>query len=177
MSLLHVIRAAVSPVAAEAVLPDNEPVTENLAPDAGASTIGANMAENAGAPGGAPNAGLSEADLTALIAKATGDGNAAGAKAASDRLSTILSAEGIAGDGKRMSAALDLAVKSPGMAASDVTAFVVANVGAQTAPAASYEQQRLAAAGLTEPVVGGARAGKSGLSAAVDSQIATMKRA
>jgi hypothetical protein len=68
----------------------------------------------------------------------------------------ILGAEGIKADGKRMAAGLDLALKSPDMAADDVVAFVSGNVAAATATApapkgGAYEQQRLAAAQLVQP--------------------------
>jgi alanine dehydrogenase len=82
-------------------------------------------------------------------------------------MTAILGAEGVKGDAKRMSAALDLSTASPDMAAEAIVAFVVANVPAAdastsaTAPeaaaapaiaaAASYEAQRLAAANLAMP--------------------------
>ena len=107
-------------------------------------------------PGGASTG----ADLAtvAMAAAAGGSSDAAGFKAASDRLSAVMGAEGIKGDGKRMAAALDLATQSPGMSAEAVIGFVTGNVSAaESAPPAaatqpsSYEQQRLAAAGLAQP--------------------------
>jgi hypothetical protein len=69
-------------------------------------------------------------------------------------MTAIFAAEGIKGDGKRMSAALDLAGKSPSMSAEEVCAFVNSNVAAASAtpdPAAAYEAGRLSAAGLSMP--------------------------
>ena len=112
---------------------------------------------------------ISQADHDAAVkaAEAKGDaaGEARGTKAATDRLSTALGAEGVKGDAGRMAAALDLATKSPAMAGADVAAFVVANVTASK-PAAgavdpkAYEQQRLADAGMAQPGGGKPDAGK-----------------
>lgn len=84
---------------------------------------------------------------------------AAGYHAACERFAAVLGADGIAGNAKRMGAALELTIGSPAMAAETVVAFVSANVGEATAaapapaarPAASYEQRRLDAAALTTP--------------------------
>jgi len=66
------------------------------------------------------------------------------------------------------------------MSVDDVAAALTAAPKAAattTDPATGYEQQRLAAASLTQPVTGGDKTGgKSGLSAAVDRRIANMKR-
>lgn len=89
---------------------------------------------------GATASGISQADHDAAVASARSEGEAAGAKAANDRVTAIVSADGIKGDGARMTAALDLAAKSPGMSAEDVAGFVTANVSAKapaTAPVAS----------------------------------------
>lgn len=68
------------------------------------------------------------------------------------------------------------------MSVDDVAAALTAApkaAAATTEPATGYEQQRLAAAGLTQPnsnAAGDKPGGKSGLSAAVDRQIANLKR-
>ncbi|WP_438752055.1 hypothetical protein [Pararhizobium sp. O133] len=129
-----------------------------------------------------PGATVTAAEHTAAVAKATSDGHADGFKAANERMTSIFSAEAIKGDGKRMSAAFDLANGSPGMSADAVVAFVSANVEAgkpgATAPAQTYEQQRLAASSLATPPGAGTNTEKpkGGLSAAVSSHIATLKR-
>jgi hypothetical protein len=96
-----------------------------------------------------PAAGISQADHDAAVAYA----RTAGVSAATERLSAALGADGVKGDAGRMSAALDLAVKSPGMAGADVAAFVVANVPASKAAtdAAGYDAARVAAAGQAQP--------------------------
>jgi len=93
--------------------------------------------------------GISQADHDAAVAAAEGKGHAAGTTAAAERFSAALCADGIKGDGVRMSAALDLATKSPAMSAADVSAFVLANVSPAKAAgtdAAKYDEERLAAA-------------------------------
>ena len=102
------------------------------------------------APGAGVNAGISEADHAAAVAKAQADGKAAGRKEASDRFGAILGAEGVKGDGGRMAAAFDLASQSPDMSAEAVVTFVSTNVAAtKSSSASSYEEQRLVAGGLT----------------------------
>ncbi|MUO27442.1 MULTISPECIES: hypothetical protein [Rhizobium/Agrobacterium group] len=121
------------------------------------------MSVNQTVPGAASATGV-----TAAVAAAV-QGGVDGAQAAVDRINAILSADGIKGDGTRMSAALELASAAPGMTADQVVAFVTGNVaGASTAapdaatapapaaatvspPGASYEQQRIAAANLAMP--------------------------
>lgn len=133
------------------------------------------MSEDTNTPSATP-----EAVSAAELEKAKASGATDGAKASTDRLAAVLGADGIKGDGKRMSAALDLAVKSPAMSAEDVVAFVAANV-APTAAAkaedaadpAAYENERLATAGQAQP--GGKPQAKSGLSARVTKQIEGMK--
>lgn len=108
--------------------------------------------------------GIAQADADAVVASAVSsarnEGHAAGVKEASARFSSIFGAAGIAGDGKRMAAAMSLAEKSPAMSADDVVAFVTGNVPAATAEAPapegdgnarSYEANRLSAAGLAAP--------------------------
>lgn len=106
--------------------------------------------------GGDPNsAGISQAAHDAAVAAARADGRTDGENAAITRLNAALGADGVKGDAGRMSAALDLAVKSPAMAGADVAAFVVANVAASTASttAAAYSAQRVEAASLARPGV------------------------
>lgn len=106
------------------------------------------------AGGDSKNAGISQAEHDAAVKAATETGRAEGAKAASDRLSAALGADGVKGDAGRMSAALELATKSPGMSGEDVAAFVSANVAASVAKgseAAGYEAGRLAAAPHARP--------------------------
>ncbi len=89
----------------------------------------------------------------------------AGYQAATDRFAAVLASEGIAGDGRRMKAAMDLALSSPTMSAEAVAAFITANVAGATAPAApsnqpaaSYEERRIHAAALTTPQASTAKA-------------------
>lgn len=90
------------------------------------------MSDESNKPGAQNASGVSQADHTAAVATARQEGEAAGAKAVNDKFSAIVSAEGIKGNATRMGAAIDLAIKSPGMSAEDVTAFVTANVAAET---------------------------------------------
>lgn len=76
----------------------------------------------------APAAGISQATHDAAVKTARNEGEAAGVKATTDKFAAVVSADGIKGNAGRMAAAIDLAIKSPGMSADDVTAFVVANV-------------------------------------------------
>lgn len=107
--------------------------------------------ENGLEPGAETKPGISQADHDRAVAAARSEGEASGIKSATDRFTAILGADGIKGDPARTAAALDLAVKSPGMSADDVASFVAGNVGAGKTDAAGYEQQRLAAAGLAQP--------------------------
>lgn len=129
-----------------------EPVPEGAKPGAPASD--ANQKESAmskdDAPaGGDKKPGISQAEHDAAVSAASESGE----KRSLDRVAAALGAEGVKGDGGRMAAALDLAIKSPGMSGVDVAAFVVANVSPTKAAdaAAAYEQQRLAAAGPAAP--------------------------
>ena len=104
--------------------------------------------------GGDKNAGISQIEHEKAVKAAGSEGEARGAAAATGRLAAALGADGVKGDGVRMAAAFDLAVKSPGMSGEDVAAFVVGNVAAgkpADADATAYEQQRLAAAGAAQP--------------------------
>jgi hypothetical protein len=158
-SLISAIRAAVRPGAIPDSLDENEPgalasTTELPLPEA--QTTGGDMSNIQTAPGVAAAAA---GTLAAVAAAASG--GADGFKTAMDRMNAVLSADGIKGDAKRMSAALELANASSGMDAEAVIAFVTANVpatkaeaSAPAAPAASaqtYEQQRTAAANLAMP--------------------------
>lgn len=113
------------------------------------------MSEKNGALAAEDDAGIPKADHDAAVKAARAEGRAEGeasaSKAATDRLVAALSADGVKGDAARMTAALDLAQKSPGMSGDDVAAFVSANVAAAKPAAASYEERRLAAAGLAQP--------------------------
>ncbi|KQV27593.1 hypothetical protein ASC97_04240 [Rhizobium sp. Root1203] len=174
-SLIAAIRAAVRPGTASHSFVSDEGDVDALAsipeaPLAEASTTGANMSD--------PQTGAGAASAVAALATAAAaaaSGGNSGFRAATDRMTAILSAEGVKGDAKRMSAALDLSTSSPDMAAEAVVAFVVANVPAADASiptaapdaaaapaiaaAASYEAQRLAAANLAMP--GASTAGKA----------------
>lgn len=159
-SLFASIRAAVRPGAIPHDL-DNLGVeadanASNLeTPPQEANSTGGTMSDTQTVAGAAQAA-------AATIAAA---GGSDGFKTAMDRMNAVLGADGIKGDAGRMSAALDLANASPDMAAEAVVAFVTANVPASTAsaetpkptqqnaptPAATYEQQRVAAANLAMP--------------------------
>lgn len=139
----------------EAVLADAaNPVPE--ADTSGAPALNSRQEENGmskndtPAGGSKDNAGISRADHEAALEAAKIEA----ASTATNRLAGILGAEGITGDAARMSAALDLAVKSPGMSAEDVAGFITANVSASAAkPDArqTYEAGRTAAAALAMP--------------------------
>lgn len=147
MGLLETIRAAVAGPGETVAAADPVAVEANLNPPSGA-TMEAAMADNT-VPG-AVTTGISEADHKAAVSKAEAEGRVAGRKEANDRMATILAAEGIKGDGRRMAAALDLAQQSADMAAEGVIAFVAANIPAGKPSAANtYEEQRLLAGGLT----------------------------
>jgi hypothetical protein len=156
-SLISAIRAAIRTGALPSDLEDIEADADASASNSQPPLIeaptptGGNMSENQTVAGAAGAAAL------AIAAAATSTGGADGFKTAMDRMSAILGADGIKGDGKRMAAALDLATQSPDMAADAVVAFVSTNVSGAAAPAGgqqqatSYEQLRLAAAGLAQP--------------------------
>lgn len=95
-----------------------------------------------------------EPEPAALSAPAgrSNDAYAEGIAAATARFSTILKADGIAGNAARMDAAVDLAARSPDMSAEDVAAFVVANVSTKTTPQASSAS--LANRVTVDPVTG-----------------------
>lgn len=103
--------------------------------------------DNIDKPGAEAKPGISQADHDAAAAAAHADGRAAGATAANERLAAIIAADGIRGSGTRMAAAVDLAVRSPAMSASDVTAFITANVPQAGASSHASLASRIAAAG------------------------------
>lgn len=135
------------------------------------------MDTETGAPAAVTNAGISQADHDAAVATARTEGEQAGAEAERTRLATALGADGIAGNGRRMAAALDLAVKSAGMSAEDVTAFVQANVAADEQPSqpdASLENRSEDADPLGANAGNGSKTAVSGLSKLVDAKVASM---
>lgn len=109
--------------------------------------------------GGDPKAGatITQADHDSAVRAARAEGRSEGEKSSNDRLNAALGADGVKGDAGRMAAALDLAVKSPGMSGADVAAFVVANVAAASSSAKpgdaaeKYSAERTASAGLAQP--------------------------
>lgn len=101
------------------------------------------MSETNSAPAANNLSGTTQAASDVDIAAARAEGVVAGATAANTRLNAVMSADGIKGEGPRMSAALDLAVKSPEMSAEDVSAFVTANVAASGSSAAEFEAGRV----------------------------------
>lgn len=159
MSILTAVQAAMASDAAD--LPD--------AP--------ANPGADAPQPKEAPMAVITQADLDAAVSAARAEGHAAGvaegtatgASAATERLTSALGSEGVAGDPARMSAALDLAKKSPTMSGADIAAYVLANVTASKPDAAAtYEQHRLAAQNLAQPQKPGGDAAKTSWSKTAD---------
>lgn len=177
MGLIETIRAAVAGPVNDTVQADEPGADASMTVT---TTEEESMSTQNTAPGADANAGMTDDALKAALAKAEADGRAAGRKEAYERLAAVLGAEGINGDGKRMAAALDLAIQSPDMASDAVVAFVTANVASAASnadsQAAAYEQQRLKAAGLTEPAGHGARQdGRSRLSAHVDRIVERIK--
>ncbi|MBY5763627.1 hypothetical protein HFO06_11060 [Rhizobium leguminosarum] len=154
-SLISAIRAAIRSGALPSDLEDIEvdadaSASNSQPPHTGATTTGATMPDNQTV------AGAAAAATAAIAAAAASAGGGDGFSTAMDRMTAILGADGIKGDGKRMAAALDLAKQSPDMAADAVVSFVTTNVAAGTAAsagadAADYEKRRLAAAGLAQP--------------------------
>ncbi len=116
------------------------------------------MSETSGAPA-AEVAGITQAEHDVAVNAAADTARAEGSKAATDRLVAALGAEGVKGDASRMAAALDLAVKSPGMSGEDVAAFVTSNVASsgKSDAHAGYEAARLAASGQAQPVTRAAK--------------------
>ena len=163
-SLLAAVHAAVAGSADDVL---NEDETGARALNATKDTSMANNSQ----PAGGDQTGITKADHDAAVSAARAEGVTAGAAAATERLSAALGAEGIKGDAGRMAAALDLAVKSPAMAGTDVAAFVTANVASAPAATATapgkYAADRAAAAGLAQPQGKAEKSDKSALASAV----------
>lgn len=155
-SLLAAIHNAVVG-AVEPVLDEDETGAAAHLPTTKEST----MSKDNPPAGGATKAGtINQADHDAAIASARVEAKAEGEKSAIDRLSAALGAEGVKGDAGRMTAALDLAVKSPAMSGADVASFITSNVAATASgkPASGpdkYVADRTSAAGLAQPQAGG----------------------
>ena len=153
--LIDVIRSAIRADAASLSLASEgdpgaaAPLSTQGRPGAAEQEDGMSQDVNSGA---APAATVSRAEHDAAVAAARRGGEARGARAATDRLTAALAAEGVKGDAGRMAAALDLAAKAPSMSGEDIAAFVSGNVAPAAASGASaYETQRLAASGLAQP--------------------------
>jgi hypothetical protein len=163
-SVLAAIRASLMPGDADPILDEDKPDAGASIPEAGptrANQEDADMSEPSNTPAGAasqPAAGSGNDDAIKAAGLA---GEEKGARAANDRLVTILGADGIKGDGKRMGAALDLAVGSPGMSAEQVTTFVKDNVSANSSSNASaaveHDRRRQAAMPHAQPDKSGPR--------------------
>ncbi|MBU2533320.1 MAG: Clp protease ClpP [Alphaproteobacteria bacterium] len=132
------------------------------------------MPANNGKPAATILAGITDAAMASIATQAVEaasiEGNTAGREAERERLTGILNADDIKGDGKRMSAALDLASKSSAMSAEDVVAFVTGNVAeasAEADPAAAYEASRTSASGLASPAPAPKSQGRSLNSSAI----------
>lgn len=130
------------------------------------------MSEKPGAPAAETNAGISESDHQAAVAAARQEG----ARAAMDRVAAVLSAEGVAGNAARMTAALDLAAASPDMAVDAVVGFAC-KVGSDAKPApvkgAASLDKRADADPLGSAIASGAGSPKpkSGLTRLIDNQV------
>ena len=161
MSLLAAIWSAVS--AAPGDDAQDGAATGASAPEGPAGAEGVDMTTETKPAGGA-NAGIPQADHDAAVKAAREEGRTEGAQAATDRVSAALGAEGVKGNAARMSAALDLLQKSPGMDGAAVAAFVVANVAITGNDAQSYERQRADAAGLAQPSKGKPQGGEAAAS-------------
>lgn len=141
-----------------------------------AETERTGMSDQQGKPAAVNQAGISEADHNAAVTAARAEGEAAGVTATNERFAAVMGAEGVKGDAAKTVAAIDLAIRSPGMAAGDVAAFVAENVSTQAAaPAVASLAGRIGEAGGGLPPAD-APAAKSGLSRAVDAHVATLNR-
>jgi len=87
------------------------------------------------------------------IDKAKAEAAGKAALDATNRITAVLSADGIKGDAARMTAAIDLAAKAPAMSADEVVTFVTANVAVATAPGADTPEGYVAGRtkGLASP--------------------------
>lgn len=139
------------------------------------------MSDKQGAPAADESAGITKADHDAAVSKALQDGRTAGAAAERERMSAILSADGMREAPRKLAAAVDLALKSPAMSAEDVVAFVSANVATEATskpetPKASLDNR----ASDADPLAATDTAGKpaaSGLSRLIGAEAARMKKA
>lgn len=158
-SMLAAIRASLMPGDAEPFLDEDQPGAEALNNEASpkrADQEEDNMSEPSNQPAGAASQSKAGNSSTEDAIKAAGlAGEEKGAKAANDRMATILAADGIKGDGKRMGAAIDLAINSPSMSADQVTGFVKDNVPAASTTDASgnteHDRRRAAATPHAQP--------------------------
>lgn len=168
-SLLAAVRGAVFAGAAEHA-DDEEMILDDGETGAAAplNQEDTRMSTNDTPAGGDKKTGISQAEHEAAVKTARSEGEATGAKAATDRFATALGADGVKGNAARMAAAVDLAVKST-MSGEDIAAYVTANVGGEpAADAAAYEAERTAAAGAAQPVPkADPKAGREALSGAV----------
>ncbi|MCB8835946.1 S49 family peptidase [Aurantimonas sp. VKM B-3413] len=136
------------------------------------------MSETNGGPA-AETAGISKADHDRAVAAARSEGETAGATSERGRIAAVIAAEGVEGNPAKISAAVDLAIKSPGMAAEDVASFVAANVHAPAQVSTASLAARQAAnqeGDLPVADAGGDKPARSRLSASVDAAVASMKR-
>lgn len=101
-------------------------------------------------------ASVSQAQHDSAVNAAHTKGTEEGAQAERDRFAAIVSAEGVKGSPSRMAAAIDLAIKSPGMSAENVVSFVSANVAEAAAPTVGVAAlaNRIAAAGGADALGG-----------------------
>lgn len=125
----------------------NAPDDENDLPEPGATGANAPQPKGTTMSTEPKPTGVSQADHDTAVAAA----EKRGASAETSRIAKALGTDGVKGSATRMSAALDMAVKSPGMSGEDIATFVSAHVAEGAAPAASYDEQRLAAAGQSKP--------------------------
>lgn len=95
-------------------------------------TQGALMTETTSVPA-AENAGISQADHDAAVTAAEAKGRKDGAEAERNRLSSILSSEGIKGNAARMNLAMELAAEAPEMSADKVIDLTTKHVSDEPA--------------------------------------------
>ncbi|HAU74627.1 MAG TPA: hypothetical protein DCW88_03570 [Agrobacterium sp.] len=135
-SVLAAIRASLMPGEADPILDEDQPGATASSPEASPTRADQEedtMSDPSNTPAGGASQTVAGNSSDDAIKAAGLAGEEKGAKAANDRMAAILGADGIKGDGKRMGAALDLAIGSPGMSADQVTSFVAGNVPASGA--------------------------------------------
>jgi len=123
------------------------------------------MTQTTSAPA-AETAGIPKAEHDLAVAAARTDGHAAGAKAERERFAAILADDKVKG---RERTALDLALKSPDMAAADVIGFVAGLDIAQPAAAVPSIESRMAGQGTDLALGGPVQTGAPRQAAAVPS--------